>query len=117
MINFVLYILGTIGLTHIIVDGRIAAPLRDLIEEPKETIDWYRNLTCSQFKQSLWTMLKDLIVCHQCSGTWCGFLMGYLLLDTWTQVLAAGFAGSYLSMLTAIHFNYMEARSVMIDEH
>ena len=95
--NLTLFALSTVGLTNIIVDpAAIAKPFRDFVE--KRSHPW----------------LAKLFSCYQCTGTWSGFLCGYLIVsrNPWT-VFLCGMAGSYLATMSATYMNYLEAKSIV----
>lgn len=81
---FVLWFLATIGLTAMLVDGKIFQPLRD--------------------KTTLWGMLT----CYQCAGFWSGLICCFLSNYPAGIVLMLGFAGSYASLMAAIVLNKLE---------
>lgn len=88
---------ATIGLTNIIVDpATIMKPFRDFADN------------------RLPSWLSKLFSCYQCSGTWVGFLCGYLVVskEPWA-VFLCGMAGSYLATLSATYMNYLEAKSII----
>jgi hypothetical protein len=95
--NLLLFIFSVIGLTNIIVDpATIMQPVRDFIE--KNCHPW----------------INKLVSCYQCSGTWVGFLCGYILISKdLFVVFMCGMAGSFLSTLSATYLNYLEARSII----
>jgi hypothetical protein len=77
----ILFILGVIGLTHIVVDGEISAPLYQWIK-PRLPV------------------IGRIMDCYQCAGFWCGLSLGLLLLSyNPITVFAAGCAGSFLAQL------------------
>jgi hypothetical protein len=87
--NLLLFCMASIGLTDIIVDSRI----RTIVLESR----WYQPIRnfCSHF---LPTAFYEMFDCHQCAGTWIGFLLGYILLGhSIGVVLASGFAASFLA--------------------
>lgn len=92
-----IFALATVGLTNIIVDpATIAKPVRDLID--KYCHPW----------------LSKLFSCYQCTGTWVGFLCGYLIVGKDPQtVFLCGMAGSYLATMSATYMNYLEAKSIV----
>lgn len=95
--SLVLFALATVGLTNIIVDpALIAKPFRDFAD--KRLHPW----------------LSKLFSCYQCSGTWVGFLCGYLIVsrDPWV-VFLCGMAGSHLATMSATYMNYLEAMSIV----
>lgn len=84
-INFLIFCLGVIGMTNILIDGTIFGeggllPLRPWL------------------KQKLPAKFYDLFECHQCMGTWCGFMLGFLVMS-WNPlvIFACGCAGSCLA--------------------
>jgi hypothetical protein len=95
--SFLLFALSVIGMTNIIVDpAYIMQPARDFIE--KRCHPW----------------VNKLVSCYQCSGTWVGFLFGYILIGKDPLVVfSCGMAGSFLATLSATYMNYLEAKSVV----
>lgn len=112
--NIILFLLGTIGLTHIIVDSSIFAPLREWLKEKAPTVE--EPVKCFSGK---WIAGKIgyMMTCYQCAGTWVGFLMGFLLLFQpnigWATnaaiIFGAGMASSFLSNWAAIYLTYLES--------
>lgn len=92
-----IFALATIGLTNMIVDpAAIFQPIRDILD--KSPSPWMRKL----------------VSCYQCSGTWVGFLCGYMIVGSDPKtVFLCGMAGSYLSTMSATVTNYLEARSIV----
>jgi hypothetical protein len=79
--NLILFILGVVGMTHIIVDSEISEPVYQWIKP-----------------RSPW--LAGLMDCYQCTGFWCGIALGLALLSHRPCTLfAAGCAGSFLAQL------------------
>jgi len=90
--EFLLFACATAGLTHIMVDSAIMAPLRNLLE---------RLLPAPIF---------GVFECYQCMGTWCGFLCGYLVFGfDIPTILVSGFAGSFIAMFSADIIARLEA--------
>jgi hypothetical protein len=78
--NFILFCMATIGLTDIVLESNLFLPVRNSL------------------KSFLTSNIYEVFQCHQCMGTWVGFLIGYLLLPhNFATVLACGFAGSFLA--------------------
>lgn len=100
MTSLFMFVIATIGMTHIIVDGSITQKLRD----------GWKALTAKLGVPSL----GELVDCYLCCGTWCGFLMGWVWLDAsiW-QIIAAGFAGGFLSNFAAVVLNWLEAGTIV----
>ena len=79
--NLTLFILGVVGLTHIIVDSEISEPV----------YEWIRPRN---------PRLAKLMDCYQCAGFWCGIALGLVLLSYKPFIVfAAGCAGSFLAQL------------------
>lgn len=88
--NLVLFILGVVGMTHIIVDGEISEPVYEWIE-PRLPV------------------VARVMDCYQCAGFWCGLALGLALLSYQPLiVLAAGCAGSFLAQLGWLVLNSLE---------
>lgn len=95
--EIILFVAGVIGLTHIVVDGKIFLAVREFVR---------RRLPVWMF---------SLLTCYQCSGFWAGLFCGWLAFpkaSAW-QILTAGFAGSFLATLGAACLNYLEARTLV----
>lgn len=97
LVTLILFCLSVIGLTNIIVDpASIMQPIRNLIE--KRGPSW----------------LNKLVSCYQCSGTWVGFICGWILIDKRPEVVfLCGMAGSFLATFSATYMNYLEAKSII----
>jgi uncharacterized membrane protein YqaE (UPF0057 family) len=79
--NLILFLLGVVGMTHIIVDSEIGEPLHEWITPriPR---------------------LAKLMDCYQCAGFWCGIALGLALLSYRPCIVfAAGCAGSFLAQV------------------
>jgi len=78
--NVLLFILGVVGLTHIVVDAEISKPVHKWIE-PRCPV------------------IARIMDCYQCAGFWCGLALGPVV--SWNPLLwlACGFAGSFLAQL------------------
>lgn len=92
-----LFVLGVIGMTHIIVDATIFQWLRDMMDA------------------KLPEKISKLIHCYQCTGFWCGVFCGWAAFSVITipQLFLAGCAGSILSNFMALYMNYIEAMTVI----
>lgn len=97
MVELVLFCISCVGLTNIIVDpATIMQPVRNFIE--KRFPAW----------------MNKLVSCYQCSGTWVGFLCGYVFISHRPEVVfLCGMAGSFLATLSATYMNYLEAKSII----
>jgi uncharacterized membrane protein YfcA len=93
----VLFILASIGMTHIIIDGSIFSSLRY----------WIKN--------NLPEKIAKLFECYMCLGFWCGMIIGAgIVSQNPVQIFACGCAGSLLSQLTAIILNLLEAAIIKL---
>jgi len=92
-----LFILGVVGMTHIIVDATIFQWLRDWMDA------------------KLPEKVSKLIHCYQCTGFWCGLFCGWAAFTNISlqQIFLAGCAGSLLSNFMAIYMNYLEAQTII----
>lgn len=80
MINLIIFIISTIGLTNIVVHGKI--------------LD---NIGLRPFlKKRLPSSVFELFECYECTGFWCGMIMGACIISPW-MFLACGFAGCVIS--------------------
>ncbi len=97
--EILLFCIGTIGMTHIIVDGTIFKWLRDL------------------FDTYLFESISGMIHCHQCTGFWCGLFCGWAVFSniTWWQIFVAGCASSILSLVVHKYVSYIEALTSYTD--
>lgn len=96
------FCLATIGLTQLIVESYI-------FNTPREWL-----------KEKLPDRISKLLDCHQCSGTWSGFLIGsftvtgsFGFFGNFLIILASGCAGAFLGTWSATYLNYMEAKTII----
>jgi len=82
--NLLLFIGSVIGMTNIVVDSTIIAPIRN----------WTKT-KCPK--------LGELMTCHQCSGFWCGLICGWISIsNNVTTIFVCGCAGSFLATINLI---------------
>ena len=88
--SLILFILGVVGMTHIVVDGEISEPVHKWIE-PR------------------WPVIARTMDCHQCAGFWCGLVLGPIA--SWNPLLwiVCGFSGSFLAQLGYWTLDALEA--------
>jgi hypothetical protein len=101
MTEIFLFIFGTIGMCHIIVDSNIFEPCRNFIKNKEQ--------------YTLFKILYKIVICYTCCGLYCGILCGWLVMPdiTWFQLFVAGCAGSFLSNFAALYMNYLEAQALV----
>lgn len=98
--NLILFILSTIGCTHIIVDGSIMENFRILVK--------------SFFEKIKIPSLGGVVDCYLCCGTWCGFFMGWVWLSKNPfEIFACGCAGAFLANFAASISNLIEASTIV----
>ena len=103
-----MYVLSTVGMCHVIVDGSI--------------LQGFRNLVKKLAKAVRVEHLGVIVECYLCTGTWCGFLMGWAWLVSGNshdlplkclEVFACGMAGGFLSNSAAVLLNWIEANTIV----
>jgi len=78
MTEIVFFALSVIGMTNIIVDSSLFAPVREMLRSYEK--------------------IHEMITCHQCAGFWCGLICGGIIVSynpLW--VFMGGCAGSFLA--------------------
>jgi len=92
--DFLLFIFSTVGLTNIIVESNIFLPVRKLL------------------KAVLPLKIYEVFECHQCTGTWCGFVCGAILLSSnlWV-ILLCGCAGSFAATMAFMFSEYLISKT------
>ena len=96
----IFFILSTIGMCHIIVDG--------------SNMDWFRRFVRWTAKRIRMEWLGGVVDCFLCCGTWCGFFMGsFLISHNLFIVFACGCAGGFISNLAASLLNLIEAATIV----
>jgi hypothetical protein len=100
--KLMLFVFGCIGITHILVDGEIFRPVKELISK------------------YLPNFFLKLLNCYQCTGFWVGVIFGSLLYvdvttikDSIVAVFLAGGASSAFSYFWALVLTYLEANSIV----
>ena len=85
MTDFLLFIFASIGMTKIIVDGKIAQPFRKWVrdENPKFKVPKF----ISQFIKIEEIVLLDIITCEQCCGFWSGLICGLFTILPWWMIV------------------------------
>jgi hypothetical protein len=80
-VSFLLFCIATIGLTNIMVHGKIldVIGLRPWLRE---------NMKPEHFQ---------VFECYECSGFWAGLFCGLFLCSHWWMILLCGFAGGVLA--------------------
>jgi|GEM_PF-1900660 len=82
-IVFLLFCMGSIGLTAILVDGKIFLPLRLWLEQKASDAEERRETLAAKNRQLSRTwpeFFREIITCYQCCGFWSGLFCGLFLL-------------------------------------
>ena len=86
MFELLLFAIASVGLTAILVDGKILAPLRGhlfertrLIREKRERLNLKPRFTFSEF-------LEGILTCYQCCGFWSGLICGLFLVTSFSEI-------------------------------
>lgn len=99
LVNFLIFVLASIGMTHIIVEGYIFTPIRELLR------DWLPDTIFYMFE------------CSQCIGFWVGLFCGWVMIsNNILIVFLLGCAGSYLANRAQWDLLALEASTVGIDD-
>jgi hypothetical protein len=88
MQSFVLFAVATIGLTNILVHGKILDEIKIFKKSIREILH-------------IFPFLKELLSCYECTGWWSGLFMGFLTIilnnSSWGFIIIYPFAGSVLA--------------------
>jgi hypothetical protein len=109
MVMFLFFCLASVGLTAIIVDGKIFQPVRNGLNAFFITSEEKKNQgTYSTLRVPI-DMIRNIMTCYQCCGFWCGLICSPIMVyslgfvpeqvEFYVAILACGFVGSFLSML------------------
>lgn len=94
MLNLILFVLATIGLTTIVLESSLFLPVRTFLEK------------------ILPAKVYEVFKCNQCMGTWCGFFCGWALIShSPIIIICCGFAGSYVAVLGSVIVDYLGAKA------
>ncbi|MCL2117553.1 MAG: DUF1360 domain-containing protein [Planctomycetaceae bacterium] len=82
MVDFLIFCMATVGLTAILVDGKIFAPFRERLESRVHAQEERQqaNIVRGGKKRRTWSgFLLDILTCYQCCGFWSGLFCGLFL--------------------------------------
>ena len=107
MINFLIFVLAAIGLAHILVDGVIMVPVKNILER-------WQKAGCPI---SGWVL--KMLACYQCSGWWSGLIISIMMAAAshfkwlhWLDFVVYGFAASFLSNFGAAAIQYVNLQAL-----
>ena len=108
MVNLLLFCLAVIGLTGILVESTLFAPVREWIKAASEAEP------PTSINKQFWCFLTQMLSCFQCCGVWTGWFCGFCLFyPNIPMIFMAGFAGSFLASWSTTYLYYLQARSVI----
>jgi len=92
MVDFLIFCMATVGLTAILVDGKIFAPFRERLERRVHVQDEYQEANIARggkgalrpaTRRRTWSgFLLDILTCYQCCGFWSGLFCGLFLVTS-----------------------------------
>ncbi|MCL2304307.1 MAG: hypothetical protein FWC43_03085 [Planctomycetaceae bacterium] len=90
MFQFLIFAVASVGLTAILVDGKIFAPFRErlaertrLIREKRERLNLKPTFTFPEFQEGILT-------CYQCCGFWSGLFCGLFIVTSFSGIGVSG---------------------------
>lgn len=100
IVQLFMFVVSTVGMCHIVVDGSILLWFREFVKKFAEKIKVPK--------------LGGVVDCYLCCGTWCGFFMGWVWLtqNLW-EIFACGCAGGFLANFAAVIMNWLEAATIV----
>lgn len=118
MTDLLLFVLATIGMTKIIVDGKIAQPFREWVRKENPTFKTPKLIAKLTKIEEI--HLMDITTCVQCCGFWSGIFCGLMILLPWWLIFNKLFlyacASSYICMLGSVIVDYYNALLYMEEE-
>lgn len=108
MANLILFILATIGLTNILVHGKVLDEIKLLGRTARE---WMHSLNFT----------KELLSCYECTGWWSGLMTGTVVTlctgQSWLWLFLCPWAGSVVSSFySEIVFLIRSKTEFMVEE-
>jgi hypothetical protein len=98
--SFLFFVLATVGMSHIIVDGSI--------------LQWFRDGVKKIAVKLNMPKIGGVVDCYLCCGTWCGFFMGWVWISNNPfEIFACGCAGGFLSNFAAVFLNWIESATIV----
>lgn len=91
--TLIIFILAAVGMTHILVDGKIFAGLRAWVGQK-------------------YPKIFPIFQCYMCMGWWVGLLLGLILYRSFIFAFCLSFAGSFVANFAAYLQNYLEAATI-----
>jgi hypothetical protein len=93
--NLILFAFSTVGLTNILIYGKIFEGLREKL----------RDLVPPK--------VYEVLECYQCTGFWSGLFTGFIVSHNPFAILMCGFASSFLAESVQVVRDYLEANSMV----
>ena len=86
MFEFLLFAIASIGLTAILVDGKVFASLRESLFDRARFLREKRERLKLKPKFTLMEFLEGILTCYQCCGFWSGLLCGLFLVTSFSEI-------------------------------
>lgn len=108
MVSFILFAIATIGLTNILVHGKILDEIKVCNWSIRE---WLHSVG----------FIRELLTCYECTGWWAGLFLGvvtvYCNQEHWASLVLYPFAGSVLSAFySEVIFMIRSKTDFVVDE-
>ena len=123
IVKLIIFVLGVIGITNIIVEGKIFHSVREWFKDPP-IFSWKKIISnIFSFKWLTFKLLTfantcqviySIITCYQCMGMWAGSILGLVFGDynIFFLILCGG-TGSFLSNFFLVYMNYLDAQTIV----
>lgn len=123
IVKLIIFVLGIIGITNIVVEGKIFHPVREWFNNPP-LFSWQKILyNVFSFKwftfkwltfANLCKTIHSIITCYQCCGWWIGFLLGFVFEDyNILFLILCGGTSSFLANFFLVYMNYLDAQTIV----
>ena len=132
MVDFLIFCMATVGLTAILVDGKIFAPFRERLEKRVLEQEERQQANGRIIRRSWSGFLLGIITCYQCCGFWSGLFCGlFLTISRWLSLvdtrfdlvlqlilsplflLLCGFVGSFLATVYLMFVELIFAKTML----
>ena len=84
MPDFLIFCMATVGLTAILVDGKIFLPFRERLENRVREQEERQQAKGGKMRRTWSGFLLGIITCYQCCGFWSGLFCGlFFIVSRW----------------------------------
>ena len=129
MPDFLIFCMATVGLTAILVDGKIFLPFRERLENRVREQEERQQTKGGKMRRTWSGFLLGIITCYQCCGFWSGLFCGlYFTVSHFVVFFSAknpfvifspfflllcGFAGSFLATVYLMFAELIFAKTML----